>query len=77
MAEYRKAVESLTIFENESLANVVAQLKTKDEEIQALKESVSKLQATVGMMLQGLVQKDKQFFEKRAELSEILKELEN
>jgi len=77
LAEYRKAVESLTIFENESLANVVAQLKTKDEEIQALKESVSKLQATVGMMLQGLVQKDTQFFEKRAELSEILKELEN
>jgi predicted transcriptional regulator len=51
LAEYRKAVESLTTFENESLANVVAQLKAKDEEIRELKESVAKLQHSQTMML--------------------------
>jgi integrase len=64
-AEYRKAVESLTVFEMGSLANVTAQLKTKDEEIKELKESVAKLQGTVDMMLQGLLERDKQYFERK------------
>ena len=51
--------------ENESLANVTAQLKTKDEEIKALKESVGKLQTTVDMMLQGLLERDKHYFERK------------
>jgi integrase len=60
----------------ETLGDVTMQLRTKDEEIKALKESVAKLQTTVDTMLQGLMEKDKQYFKKRAELSEILKELE-
>jgi hypothetical protein len=65
LAEYRKAVENLTIFEMGNLANITAQLKTKDEEIKGLKESVAKLQATVDMMLQGIMERDKQYFGKK------------
>lgn len=47
------------------MANVTAQLKTKDEEIKALKESVGKLQTTIELMLQGLMARDKQYFERK------------
>jgi site-specific recombinase XerD len=64
---YAEGYKYLRIFEPspESLTEVYEQMRTKDKEIKALKQSVAKLQATVDMMLQGLVEKDRQYFELR------------
>lgn len=65
LTEYRKAVDSLTVFETGTLANVTVQLKTKDEEIKSLKESVAKMQMQIEMMMQGIVKRDRQYFEEK------------
>jgi hypothetical protein len=45
--------------------NLTQELRNKDSEVKTLKESVVKLQATVDMILQGIVERDKQYFERR------------
>jgi peptidoglycan hydrolase CwlO-like protein len=45
--------------------SLTQELRNKDSEIKALKESVGKLQATVDMMLQGIVERDNQYFERK------------
>jgi integrase len=66
---YAQGYQQLRILEQGletgALANVTAQLKTRDEEIKSLKESVSKMQVQIEMMMQGIMKRDREYFEEK------------
>jgi len=63
--EYQSAEPYFSQVDHKKVEQLEEEIPKRDMEIQSLKNQIEKMQGQIDMMLQGLVEKDKQYFERR------------
>lgn len=63
--EYERAGPYFSRVDHKKVEQLEEEIPKRDMEIQSLKNQIAKMQDQIDMMMQGLVEKDKQYFERR------------